>query len=271
MEKPIKDLLNFSIINIDKPTGPTSFTVSQFVKRGLKLSKTTHLGTLDPMVTGVLPVGLGRACKLSGYFMGSDKKYIGIMRLHSDISLADLKKEMKEFIGTITQLPPVRSRVKRARRERTIKKFEILEKNGKDVLFVADVQAGTYIRKLIHDLGEKIGGAHMLELRRTRAGIFTEDKLYTLYDFEKALKDEKALRKMLVPAEEAIKKVMPAVQIEEESLKQILTGRPLMKPDIKDKLPKEEIFAIFLKERFVAIMRKKEDGDIIAKAEFVFN
>ena len=70
------------------------------------------------------------------------------------------------------------------KREREIKKFEILEKKGKDVLFIANVQAGTYIRKICSDLGDKIGGAHMLELRRTKASIFTEQTAINLYDFE---------------------------------------------------------------------------------------
>ena len=273
-KKPISELIRFSIINIDKPTGPTSFKISQFVKNSLNLSKTSHLGTLDPMVTGVLPVALGRACRLNDYFMHRDKEYVGIMRLHKKVEEKKLKEEMKNFIGKITQLPPVRSRVKRAEREREVKKFEILEIQEKDVLFIADVQAGTYIRKLIHDLGEKIGGAHMLELRRTNAGIFDESTLVNLYDFESAVEEyeegnEKPLRDMLLPAEEAIKKVMPAVQVD-KNIDQLLTGKPLMKSDV-DKLPKEGVFAVFHKERFIAIMRSVKEGDIIARPEFVFN
>ena len=84
-EKPIKELLEFSIINIDKPTGPTSFSVSQFVKKSLNLRKTSHLGTLDPMVSGVLPVATNRACRLNDYLMHRDKTYVGIMRLHKEI------------------------------------------------------------------------------------------------------------------------------------------------------------------------------------------
>src|SRR3989344_1866530 len=168
-EKPLSELLNFSLINIDKPTGPTSFQISQYVMHSLKLNKTSHMGTLDPQVTGVLPITLGRACKLSDYFMHKDKEYVGILRLHSNISLNNLRKESELFLGKIKQLPPVRSRVKRQVREREIKLIKFLEKKEKDVLFITQVEAGTYIRKLIHDLGERIGGAHMLELRRTKA------------------------------------------------------------------------------------------------------
>jgi len=272
----IKDLLKFSIINIDKPSGPTSFTVSQYVKKALDLPKTSHLGTLDPMVTGVLPVALGRACKLNDYFMHRDKEYIGIMRLHDSVSQEKLKEEMKSFVGTIKQLPPVRSRVKRAVREREVKKFELLEKSGKDVLFIADVQAGTYIRKLIHDLGEKIGGAHMLELRRIKAGIFSELGIANLYDFDKAVEslkegDEEPLRKMMYPAEEAIKEVLPIIKLKEKNLKKLLTGKPLMKDDILTELPEEDVFAAFYKDKFIAIYRKADEKDIIARPEFVFN
>jgi len=101
-KKSTEDLLKFSIINIDKPTGPTSFSVSQFVKRALKLNKTSHLGTLDPMVTGVLPVALGRACRLNEYLMHRNKTYVGIMRLHKEISEKNLKDEIKKFIGKKT-------------------------------------------------------------------------------------------------------------------------------------------------------------------------
>src|SRR3989338_6113003 len=240
--------LNFSLLNIDKPSGPTSFQISDFIRKSLNLKKTSHMGTLDPKVTGVLPVTLGRACKLSNYFMHKDKTYVGIMRLHEIISEKKLKQEMKNFIGKITQLPPIRSSVKRAERVREVKTFKILEIKEKDVLFETRVEAGTYIRKICHDLGEKIGGAHMLELRRTQAGIFDESTEITLYEFEKLIQENK-LDSVLVPAEEAIKKVFPEIQI---------------------KIPEEEKFAAFIGDKFVGVYKKFEDGDIVARAEFVY-
>src|SRR3989338_8837485 len=181
--KDMNHLVNFSLLNLDKPSGPTSFNVSEFVRRKLGLTKTSHMGTLDPAVSGVLPVTLNRACRLSAYLMKKNKTYVGIMRLHEDISEGELKEKMKDFVGKITQMPPVRSSVKRAEREREVYAFNLLEKDGKDVLFEASVEAGTYIRTLVHDLGKKIGGAHMLELRRTSAGIFGEEESISLYDF----------------------------------------------------------------------------------------
>lgn len=238
----------------------------------------------NPKVTGVLPVALERACKLSEFFMRRDKTYVGIMKTHKEIKLEILQKIIdKEFIGKIKQLPPKRSKVKRQERVREIKKFELLEKQGKEVLFLADVEAGTYIRKLIHDLGLKIGGAHMAELRRTKAGIFSEEDkewpIINLYEFDKAIDEfkkgkEEKLRKILIPAEQAIKKIMPIVQAKEDNLKQLLIGKPLMKQDLaeKEKLP-EEIFAVFYGERFIEVARKsiEEDKEIIARPKFVLN
>src|SRR3972149_7992109 len=212
--KTIAELLEFGIINIDKPSGPTSFDVSEFVMKTLGLRKTSHFGTLDPKVTGVLPIALNRACKLTGFFLGEDKEYVGIMRIHEDISIEELNKAIKEkFIGKIKQLPPVKSRVARVIREREIKSFEILEEDDGNYLFKTEVQGGTYIRKLIHDLGESLGvGAHMLELRRTRAGIFKEEKNYTTYALEEAAKDEKMLREMIIPGE-IISELFPGIII----------------------------------------------------------
>lgn len=274
-EKPIKELLNLSIINLDKPSGPTSFQVSHSIKNFLKLNKTSHFGTLDPMVSGVLPVALGRACRLNDYFMHRDKEYVGIMRLHEEVSEEKLKEVIKSFLGKIIQTPPVRSRVKRAPREREIKSFEILEIDGKDVLFRTVVQAGTYIRKLCDDMGKEIGGAHMLELRRIRAGIFTEENLVNMYDFEKTLNEyekgnEQPLRKILIPAE-IVSQVLPVVQVDSKSLRQLLTGKPLMKSDIKEKLPNSDFFALFNNDKLIGIYHPVHEGEIIAKPEFVLN
>ena len=287
-EKSIPELLEFSILNIDKPSGPTSFWVSDFVRKTLNAKKTSHAGTLDPQVSGVLPILLNRACRLSDYFMHKNKTYVGIMRVHEDVDDTRLKEEIKKFIGKIKQLPPVKSRVKREIREREIYSFNIIERDEKDnrnVLFETEVEAGTYIRKLIHNAGENIGGAHMLELRRVKAGIFSEnDKSFVnLYDFEKAVHEykegnEQLLREMLIPAE-IVTEIMPVVYVKEEAVKQLLTGKPIFKQDLvedPEKLKiKEGNIAIFANERFIGIynlIRKEEkEKEIVAKPEFVFN
>jgi len=278
--KPIKELLEFSIIVIDKPSGPTSFSVSQFVKNALKLRKTSHFGTLDPQVSGVLPIALNRACRLNDYFMHRDKTYVGIMRLHKNVSEKKLKETIKKYIGKIKQLPPIRSRVKREIREREVKSFEILEIEEKDVLFLTQVQAGTYIRKLCDDVGKEIGGAHMLELRRTKAGIFEESQSINLYDFEKAIEEynngnDKPLRKILIPAE-IVSTILKTFQIKKEAVPKLLRGKPLFKEDLKNpdeisSLKQNEKIALFYKERFIETARITNEKTIIARPEFVLN
>jgi len=280
MKKSITELLNFGIIVIDKPTGPTSFSISDYVRKKLKLNKTSHFGTLDPLVTGVLPIALGRACRLTGTFLGHDKTYIGIMHTHKEQDMKDLQEIInKNFTGTITQLPPRKSRVKRQERERDIMRFELLEESEdkKDFLFIAEVQGGTYIRKLCSDLGEMIGGAHMAELRRIQAGVFKESQCVRLYDFDKAVdeyekKNPENLIKMIVPAEEAIKQILPFFEIKESALKSLQSGKPLFKTDLKEeKTPADEHFALFLKEKFIGLYKRVKEDDIIARPEFVFN
>lgn len=287
-EKTVKELLEFGILNLDKPSGPTSFDVSDFVRKTLKdlgVRKTSHFGTLDPKVTGVLPISLNRACKLTGFFLGEDKEYVGIMRIHEDIELDKIKKMIAEkFTGKILQTPPVKSRVKRQEREREIITFQLLEKKDKDILFLAEVQGGTYIRKLIDDLGKALNiGAHMLELRRIRAGIFKEDlqdyPTINLYDFEKAVKecksgDDKALRKMIIPAE-IVSQVYPAIKIKNNDLKQILTGKNIKHRDLinKEKLSKElppgRVICVFCDGRFIEMAEIIDDDEFFAKPLFV--
>ena len=277
-QKSINELLEFSIINIDKPTGPTSFWTSQFVKNTLRLTKTSHLGTLDPQVTGVLPVALNRACRLNEYLMHRDKTYVGIMRLHKEIPKKELEKEISNFIGKIIQLPPIRSRVKRQLREREVKTFKILEISGNDVLFESQVQAGTYIRKLCSDLGEKIGGAHMLELRRIQAGIFKEETAITLYEFESAVEqykkgNEKPLREILAPGE-IVASLLPTIKIRKDVVKKVLTGSPIFGSFLAEKplkIEENEKLCVLAEDKFIGCYNFIGKGDLIAKPEFVLN
>jgi H/ACA ribonucleoprotein complex subunit 4 len=278
MKKPISELLEFGIINIDKSSGPTSFNVSEFVKNKLGLRKTSHFGTLDPKVTGVLPIALNRACKLTGYFLGEDKEYVGIMRFHEEIDIKKIEETIKnKFSGKINQLPPVKSRVKRQIREREIKSFEILEEeeNKKDFLFKTEVQGGTYIRKLIDDLGKELGiGAHMLELRRIRAGIFKESSIVSLYDFEKAVDEykkgnEKLLREIIIPGE-IVSEIYPRIEIKKESVDRILHGQPLYRKNLL-KIPKFEtgqVVCVFSEGNFIGMFKIIGGTDIFAVSEF---
>jgi len=279
MEK-INELLEASFINIDKPSGPTSFDVVDIIKKMLDVSKTSHSGTLDPKVTGVLVVGIGRAARLLR-FLPSDKEYVGVMWLHDDVSENELKNAIKNFIGKIKQIPPKRSAVKRAEREREVYSFEILEKEGKKVLFKVHCQAGTYIRKLISDLGDNLKvGAHMLELRRTKAGTFDEKDSITLYHLQEAYDEyqkgnEEKLKEYLQPIY-LITKYISAIEIKEDALPRIYNGSPLYsefmknKDDIK-KLKKEQFIALVCNKKLVEVSRVTLEGNQIAAAEVVLN
>jgi predicted rRNA pseudouridine synthase len=276
----MKDLLNFGLINIDKPAGPTSYSVSEFIRRELGLKKTSHMGTLDPKVSGVLPITLGRACKLARYFIKHDKSYVGILHTHKECDIEKLQKLIDDnFVGKIKQTPPHRSAVKVQEREREVYSWKLIEASddGRDFLFECQVEGGTYIRKLCSDLGEIIGGAHMGELRRIGAGIFDETTLVTLYDFGKAVEawkggDERVLREMVVSAEEAIRRVLAVVKVEKRVLKALYTGKPLFDKDVVEapELKEGGVFAAFCEEVFVGVYKKNRDG-IFGRAEFVCN
>jgi H/ACA ribonucleoprotein complex subunit 4 len=280
--KDIKELLNFGLINFDKPAGPTSYSVSEFVKRQLKLKKTSHMGTLDPKVTGLLPITLGRACKLAGYFIRHDKSYVGILETHKDCDIKELQKLIDDnFIGKILQTPPHRSAVKQAERERTVYSWNLLESDekGRFFLFESRVEGGTYIRKLCSDLGEMIGGAHMGELRRTEAGIFDEKDIVTLDEFEAAVikwkdGDEKDLCGMVMRAEDAIRKVLPVVEVDKSALKSLYIGRPLFMSNVvsgKEDFVEGDFAAAFCGDVFVGIYRRSSEEIIFGRPEFVFN
>ena len=208
--RAIPALLDYGIVNLDKPEGPTSHQVSYYVQEALGISKSGHSGTLDPNVTGVLPVALGRATRVVQALLSEGKEYVGIMHLHKEVTREQLETTIKSFVGKIKQLPPIRSNVKRQTRFRKIYYFDILEFNGQDVLFRTGTQAGTYIRKLCHDIGQKLGtGAHMSELRRTKVGHFNEGNIVTLQDLKDAYwcwkneGNEKFIRKCILPMEQA--------------------------------------------------------------------
>jgi tRNA pseudouridine55 synthase/H/ACA ribonucleoprotein complex subunit 4 len=146
-----------------------------------------HAGTLDPQVSGLLLVMLGNAVRLAPLLLQHDKEYICLMRLHGDVEKNRIEQVAAEFTGRLYQRPPRKSAVKRALRIRTINKLEILDTENRLVLFRVQCDAGTYIRSLCHHIGLALGtGAHMIELRRTRSGTFSEHELHTLYDIQDA-------------------------------------------------------------------------------------
>lgn len=229
-KRPVDELIKYGVINLDKPSGPTSHQVSDFVQRILNVKKAGHSGTLDPHVTGVLPVAIERATRLAQLLLTGGKGYVGIMHLHKDVEEKELREAVKKFIGKIHQLPPIRSAVKRQLRERSIYLFELLEIDGRDVLFRVDCEAGTYIRKLCHDLGGALGvGAHMTCLRRTHVGNFNEETLVTLqdvqdaYHFWKEESNEKFIRHCIQPAERLVEH-LPKLWVLDSAVESICHG-----------------------------------------------
>src|SRR3989338_4370929 len=136
-----EEIINYGIVNIDKPKGPTSHQVSDFVQKILHISKSGHSGTLDPAVTGVLPVALGRGTRIVEALLKAGKEYVAIMHLHRDVEEENLKQMINmNFIGKIQQLPQIKSSVKRQLRTRSIYYLDILEIDGKDILFRAGTE-----------------------------------------------------------------------------------------------------------------------------------
>ena len=237
-EQPIEALLECCFINIDKPPGPTSHQVSDMLKQVLGVSKAGHSGTLDPKVTGCLPVGIGRAAKLNYLTLSAGKEYVGIAHFHADVSRDDVLRAFSRFTGVIIQTPPIRSAVRRRPRPRTIYELEALEIDGRDVLFRAQVEGGTYIRKLVHDIGAYLKvGAHMGDLRRTKAGSFDESSLVILHDVRDALAfwretgDDAPLRGMLQSPEKAVEHVA-RVEIDREAALAVCHGAYLAVPGV---------------------------------------
>jgi H/ACA ribonucleoprotein complex subunit 4 len=146
---------------------------------------------------------------------------------------ARVKEMLNEFTGVIYQRPPLVSAVKRQLRKRTIYYIDFMEMSGRDVLFKVGCEAGTYIRKLCHDMGEALGvGAHMYELRRTKSGPFREDEtLITLQDLTDAYYyytqgDEAPLRKIILPMEYALRN-MPRIVVKDSAVDALAEGAPL--------------------------------------------
>ncbi len=262
-ERPIEELIDYGIVNIDKPKGPSSHQTSDYVKKILQINKAGHSGTLDPAVTGVQPVALGRATKIAQFLLTAPKEYVCLMHLHKPVEEEALRATIEKFTGKIKQLPPVKSAVKRVERIREIYEFEVLEIEDQDVLFRVKCQAGTYIRKLCSDFGKELGiGAHMAELRRTQAGPFTEkDNLITLNDLQDAYhyyKEEnnpKYLRYCIQPIENSLKHLAKC-WILDTTIESITHGKDLAVPGISklENFKKSETVAILsLKGELVAV------------------
>jgi tRNA pseudouridine55 synthase len=248
------------IIVVDKPQGWTSHDVVNRMRRLAGTKKVGHLGTLDPLATGVLPLVVGRATRLAQFYTRRDKMYEGVIRFGFSTDTYDragaptspevappaldsamLEPYLQRFRGKFMQTPPPVSAKKVAGRPA----YELARKNiavelapvevqvyelaalgidGPDVRVRAFCSAGTYLRAIAHDLGREVGcGAHLYELRRTESGDFTLEHARTLEQL-KALSAEGRLAEALIPAAQLLPE-FPSEYVDEITEGQIRQGR----------------------------------------------
>jgi H/ACA ribonucleoprotein complex subunit 4 len=238
--RPVNSLLDYGLILLDKPPGPTSHEVVAWVKRIIGISKAGHSGTLDPGATGLLPIGLGEGTKALSILLFGPKEYYALARLHYHIDDNKLDTVISQFVGDIFQRPPQRSSVKRATRIRTIYEIERLERYERLLLMRILCQSGTYIRKIVYDIGEILGtGATMVELRRTQVSNLSErkDGLVRMHDLADALElyrheeDDTKLRKLIRPIEYCMDGV-DSVVVRDTAIDALCHGAQLAIPGI---------------------------------------
>ncbi|HJJ50557.1 MAG TPA: RNA-guided pseudouridylation complex pseudouridine synthase subunit Cbf5 [Methanocorpusculum sp.] len=251
------------VILIDKPRGPTSHQVAAWVGKMLK-SDVGHSGTLDPMVSGVLVVMLGKAVRLAPLLLLHEKEYVACMRLHADVPRERVEEVVKQFTGRVYQRPPRRSAVKRALRIRVIYRIEMLDMQDRLVLLKIRCEAGTYIRSVCVHIGNVLGcGGQMVELRRTKSGGFSCEESHTLHEIRDAVetKDEAGLLAMILPPEQAIADI-PKVVIRHKAAKAVANGAMLAGVGV---LSMEK----FSRGQSVALIT--ESGQLIALADSLFD
>ena len=238
--RPLDILLDYGILLLDKPSGPTSHELVAWTKRILGITKAGHSGTLDPGTTGLLPIGLGDATKALSILLFGPKEYYAVARIHQQKDIHQIDNLLKEFTGEIYQRPPQRSSVKLATRVRRIYEIQRLEGADNIILLRVLCEAGTYIRKLIYDIGEVLGtGATMFELRRTRVSLFSEaaDKLVRLHDLVDAIetyketKEEQKIRSIVKPIELALEGVV-SVAVKDTAVDALCHGAQVAIPGI---------------------------------------
>ncbi|WP_439886345.1 tRNA pseudouridine(55) synthase TruB [Pseudomonas sp. MBLB4123] len=283
------------IILLDKPRGFSSNAALQKVRWLLNAEKAGHTGSLDPLATGVLPLCFGEATKFSQYLLDADKGYETLMQLGVTTSTGDAEGEVLErravtvgradieallpqFRGEISQIPPMHSALKRdgqplyklARagevverepRSVTIARLELLDCEAEQARLAVDCSKGTYIRTLVEDLGQLLGcGAHVAELRRTKAGPFALAQTVSLEALEQAHAEggNEALDRFLLPVDSGLQH-WPLLQFSEHSAFYWLQGQPVRAPEA----PKFGMVRVQDHNgRFIGIGEVSEDGRI---------
>jgi tRNA pseudouridine55 synthase len=254
------------VLVIDKPSGLTSHDVVNRVRRILHERSVGHLGTLDPLATGVLPLVAGRMTRLAQFYTASEKTYEGVIRFGFatdtydaegeslaepqmvKATLEQLQELAVRFRGRIRQMPPpfCAKKIhgvpayKLARKHRNvelqpveveIKEFELLDWDGEQAQFRARVASGTYMRSVAHEMGQMLGcGAHLASLRRTALGEFALSDAHSLEELDQAAQQGRAEGLFIHPRK--LLPEMPGVTANEEILARIRVGRAVNLPEL---------------------------------------
>lgn len=275
------------VLIVDKPIGMTSHDVVQFIRRGTRINRAGHTGTLDPRASGVLVVLVGPAVRLSEFVSASDKRYQAVIKFGMttstfdtegeitsrrpvDISYEELEEALSGFVGEFEQTPPIYSALKvkgkkayeLARegkdvelepRTITVHSLELLDWDPPEAVIDIQCSSGTYVRSLASDLGEKLGsGATLIGLRRTKNGRFTLREAISLRRLEESFQDGDWY-KYLIPAAEALGD-WHTVVVDVESIDKITHGH---------RIPGDPGLEQGLMARAVS-----EDGELVALIEF---
>jgi tRNA pseudouridine55 synthase len=283
------------IVLLDKPKGLTSNAALQKIKRMFKAKKAGHTGSLDPMATGMLPICMGEATKVSGFLLDADKRYratckLGITTTSGDaegevsqtrpvqaVTDTQLQQIVGQFTGEIEQIPPMHSAIKqqgvplyklahqgievvRKPRNVTIHSLEIVRCEADELELDIHCSKGTYIRTLAEDIGEFLGcGAYLSALVRTGVGEFAQDQVHTLEDLEGlAAQGLEILDAVLMPTESALWG-WPDVNLTQEAAFYLQRGQSIFVP----KGPVSGWVRLFMEgNRFLGMGQVQEDGKI---------
>jgi H/ACA ribonucleoprotein complex subunit 4 len=240
--RPLVELKRYGVINLDKPSNPSSHEVVAWVKRILKVDKTGHSGTLDPKVTGCLITCINNATRLVKAQQSAGKEYVAVVKLHQHVDkVKQVEKALLSLTGPVFQRPPLISAVKKELRVRTIYESKLLDYDEKrDMgIFWVSCEAGTYVRTLCVHIGYILGvGAHMQELRRVRSGALKEDEtMVTMHDIKDAqwhyekFGNESYLRRVIMPLEILLVQ-HPRIVVKDTSVNAICYGAQLMLPGV---------------------------------------
>ena len=237
-ERSIEQLLESSVVIINKQAGPSSHQVAAWLRDSFGLKLTGHGGTLDPNVTGVLPISLGRASKVIKVMQESSKEYLCLMSYKRDPGIKKLQEQLRKFTGPIYQIPPFQAAVKRELRIRRIYEIELLEHNSGNALFRVLCEGGTYIRNLCEDIGSALGiNCWMEQLIRTKSGPFLIEDSVTLIEAHdifvdwKESGDASRISKILKPLEDMLVDI-PSIIAKDSAVDAVCHGADLGIPGV---------------------------------------